>query len=265
MTRSIACFTCAVATVLLFQPAAASAQVTEILVYDGGMAEPGVVNLSVHDNFTPAGLKTPSFEGGVTPDHSLNGVTEWAYGVTEWFEAGLFLPLYSHDKVLGWQEDGVKLRALFATPHADTRHFVYGANVEFSINATHWEESRFTAEVRPVVGWHLPHHVDVMLNPIVETNFDEATHLELLPATRLAYHHSPHWAVGVEEYGHLGRLRKIEPLHAQSHELFGVLDYAGTFDVEFGVGVGLTQASDHLELKLIVSKDLGHGRHPEHH
>lgn len=27
--------------------------------------------------------------------HSLNGVPEWAYGVAPWFEAGLYLPLYS--------------------------------------------------------------------------------------------------------------------------------------------------------------------------
>ena len=32
---------------------------------------------------------------GVVPNRSLNGVPEWAYGVTPWFEAGLYLPLYT--------------------------------------------------------------------------------------------------------------------------------------------------------------------------
>ena len=60
---------------------------------------------------------------------------EWALGVTNWFEAGLYLPLYSHDKDGAADIDGFKLRALFAVPHADDRTFFYGANFEFSVNA----------------------------------------------------------------------------------------------------------------------------------
>ena len=29
------------------------------------------------------------------PYHALNGVPEWAYGVTDWFEAGTYLPVYT--------------------------------------------------------------------------------------------------------------------------------------------------------------------------
>ena len=32
---------------------------------------------------------------GVIPDHALNGVTEWAYGVRDWLEAATYLPLYT--------------------------------------------------------------------------------------------------------------------------------------------------------------------------
>jgi hypothetical protein len=46
--------------------------------------------------------------------------------VTPWFEAGLYLPLYSRDKDAGWGLDGFKLRALFAVPKADERTFFYG-------------------------------------------------------------------------------------------------------------------------------------------
>src|SRR5690242_17394373 len=73
----------------------AAAQTDEIQVYDGEIAQPGIVNLTWHNNFTPVGLKTPAFTGGFVNNHNLNGVTEWAYGVTDWFEAGLYLPLYS--------------------------------------------------------------------------------------------------------------------------------------------------------------------------
>src|SRR2546423_1844673 len=93
-------------------PASGMAQGDEIQVYDGGLAEVGKFNLTWHNNFTPKGLKSPSFPGAVTSDKSLNGVTEWAWGVTRWFEAGLYLPLYSIDKDLGAKLDGFKIRTL---------------------------------------------------------------------------------------------------------------------------------------------------------
>src|ERR1700757_1221681 len=75
--------------------ALAFAQTDEIQVYDAEIADPGVFNLMVHNNFTPNGLTTPRFPGGLVPNHTLNGVPEWAWGVTPWFEQGLSLPLYS--------------------------------------------------------------------------------------------------------------------------------------------------------------------------
>src|SRR5450755_3731242 len=91
----------ATAMAMIAIPAVTFAQTDEIQVYDGAIAEPGVFNLTWHNNFTPKGLKTPAFPGGLIPDKSFNGVTEWAYGVTEWFEAGLYLPLYSFSQNRG--------------------------------------------------------------------------------------------------------------------------------------------------------------------
>src|ERR1700688_47096 len=83
---------------LLALPAVSLAQTDEIQVYDASIAERGVFNLTLHNNFTPDGLNHPAFPGGLIPDKSLNGVAEWAYGVADWFEAGLYLPLYSISK-----------------------------------------------------------------------------------------------------------------------------------------------------------------------
>ena len=128
-----------IVVILLSIPALASAQTDEIQVYDGGLAAVGTFNLTLHNNFTPRGLTTPAFPGAVIADKSFNGVPEWALGVTPWFEAGLYLPLYSRDKETGWGLDGFKLRALFAVPNADDRTFFYGANFEFSFNAKRWD------------------------------------------------------------------------------------------------------------------------------
>src|SRR5579872_3590990 len=121
MRRSIWC--ALLGAVASLRLASARAQTDEIQVYDAQTAAPGVFNLTWHDNYTPRGRSAPAFAGGLTPEHTLNGVPEWAYGVSEWFEAGLYLPLYSVARDGAVTFDGFKLRALFAVPHADMRSF----------------------------------------------------------------------------------------------------------------------------------------------
>src|SRR3954454_14448109 len=195
----------AVLAVLFCLPARTSAQTDEIQVYDGGLAPVGTFNLTLHNNFTPKGIATPAFPGAVVADKSFNGVPEWALGVTSWFEAGLYLPLYSHDSASGFGLDGFKLRALFAVPNADERKFFYGANFEFSYNARRWDTTRFTSEVRPIVGWHL-RPIDIIVNPIVDTAYDGLGNLVFVPSMRIAYNVRPQWPDALEEYSDFGAL-----------------------------------------------------------
>lgn len=247
----------AIAIALVAVPAVAFAQTDEIQVYDGSIAEPGVFNLVVHNNFTPIGLKTPAFPGGLIPDKSLNGVAEWAYGVTGWFEAGLYLPLYSISKDRGATINGAKLRLLFTAPHAEDRRFFYAMNFEFSYNLKHWDARRITSEVRPIVGLHL-HPVEIIVNPILDTSYTGGfKSLDFAPATRVAYELSPKWSMAVEEYADAGPLRQFYPASEQSHQVYAVVDHRGkSLDIEAGVGFGLTGASDKLTLKLMLSRDL---------
>ena len=246
----------ALTVALLAVPAIGFAQTDEIQVYDGGLAPVGTFNLTLHNNFTPRGVTTPAFPGAVVADKSLNGVPEWAVGVTRWFEAGLYLPLYTRDKNSGFGLDGFKLRALFAVPNADDRTFFYGANFEFSVNAHRWDTTRFTSEVRPIVGWHLKPW-DIIINPIVDTAYDGLDNLEFVPATRVAYNFPSGWALAIEEYADYGPLHELAPRGGQAHQLFAVVDRSWKdWEIEAGVGVGFTDASDRLTFKLILARDL---------
>jgi len=243
--------------VILAAPAMASAQTDEIQVYDASIAEIGVFNLTWHNNFIADGLNTPAFPGGLIPDKSFNGVTEWAYGVTDWFEAGLYLPLYSVSKDRDPTINGGKIRLLFVTPHADDRKFFYGANFEFSYNAKHWDENRFTSEIRPIIGWHL-HPWDIIVNPILDNSWRGGfKSLDFAPASRIAYNLSLKWALAAEEYDDFGQLRHFYSASDQSHQLYAVLDHTGGFvNIEAGIGFGMTSGSDKVTLKLILSRDL---------
>jgi len=199
------------AIALVIVPAAAFAQTDEIQVYDGSIAPSGVVNLTLHNNFTPDGLKTPAFRGGLIPNKSFNGVAEWAYGVTNWFEAGLYLPLYSISKNRDATINGGKIRLLFTAPHADDRTFFYAMNFEFSYNSRHWDPRTFTSEIRPILGLHL-HPWDIIVNPILDNSFAGGfKSLDFAPATRVAYNLSPRWAIAVEEYADIGPLHAFYP------------------------------------------------------
>ena len=249
-------FTFAALVCLLGAPSQAWAQTDEIQVYDGGLAEVGKFNLTWHNNYIAKGVTEPAFSGANVADKSFNGVTEWAYGVTPWFEAGLYLPLYSHDKNNGGTYNGFKLRALFAVPHADDRKFFYGANFEFSINQKNWDENRISSEVRPIIGWHLKPW-DIIINPILDTEYDGLKNLDFAPAARLAYNVNDKWAVAFEEYADYGPLRAFAGASDQAHQLYFVVNHSTKFiDIEAGVGVGVTNASDKVTFKLLLSKDL---------
>jgi hypothetical protein len=230
------------------------AQTDEIQVYDAEINAPGQFSLQLHNNYTPIGRKEPAFPGGIVPDHALNGVPEWACGVTDWLELGAYLPLYTLTREGHLELDGAKARALFVVPHAKARRLFYGINFEVSFNARHWEETRVSGEIRPIIGvrWG---PVDLILNPIFDTGFKGFDRLDFAPAERVAYNFSDRWATALEHYADYGPVRQLVPVDRQQQVLFAVLDYADASNsVEVGIGHGFTASSDALILKLMVTR-----------
>jgi hypothetical protein len=251
-------FRSGLALILLGAPWAAFAQTDEIQVYDAEIAEKRVFNLMIHMNFTPIGRKTPDFPDAIIANHSFQTTAEWAYGVTDWFEQGLYLPVTTpHSENHGATIDGFKLRELFVRPHAADHKFFYGINFEFSVNKLYWEARRITSEIRPIIGTHLGRW-DLIYNPILDTDYTGGLgNLQFNPAGRIAYNLNKDWAVAAEEYAGFGSLNDFLPAHGQFHEVWAVMDHkSNVVDFEAGVGVGVTAGSDRVILKLMFSRDL---------
>ena len=67
-------------------------------------------------------------------------------------------------------------------------------------------------------------------------------------------------AVGLEYYTDLGPLQNFSTFNEQQHNLYAVVDFKiGRFDVNAGVGYGLTPGSDRLMYKMIIGTDLTPG------
>lgn len=246
-------------------PWIASAQTDEIQVYDAAIAEQGVFNVMTHLNFTPIGRKTPDYPGAIIANDSFQTTVEWAYGVTPWFEQGLYLPVTTpHSTNYGGTIDGFKIRELFVRPHADDHKFFYGLNFEFSVNHHFWESRTITSELRPIVGLHLKPW-DFIFNPIVDTDYTGGVrNLQFNPSTRVAYNIDDQWAVATEEYSGFGPLREFLPVSQQFHEVWAVVDHnTKVVNIEAGVGVGYSAGADRLTFKLMLSRDLNKKREPQ--
>lgn len=242
----------AIATAFHFAVAPAHA-VDEIQVYNAEIAEPGQFTLQQHLNYVWSGNKTPDFPNGLAADRTLNGTPELAYGVTDWYELGLYVP-FSFDSSGTFLPGGVKVRQLFVSPHAEGRKFFYGVNFELSYQAPRFSQSAVGLEIRPILGvrdlgW------EFIVNPILDFSFAPEGDAAFAPAARLAHQVGKETWVGVEYYSSYSPIGAIPPSDQQQHTLFGVVDLkAFGLDVNLGMGVGLTGASDSLVTKMIIGK-----------
>lgn len=236
---------------LMMGALATSAYATdEIQVYNAEIAAVGQFTIQQHLNYVALGLKDPPFPGGFASNHSLNGTPEFAYGVTEWWELGLYLPFAVQNSQ--FLSDAFKVRTLFVSPHADQRSFFYGVNFELSNTTPPFSQSRFGLEIRPIIGvrntdW------EFIVNPIVDASFGRYGEVDFAPAVRLARKLDNELFVGLEYYSDFGEFGHFGKVSEEQHTLFAVTDFkVGVVDVNFGVGYGLTPASDRWVVKGIL-------------
>jgi hypothetical protein len=225
--------------------------IDEIQVYNAAIAPLHTFTLQQHLNYVWQGSTTPDFDGGFASNRTLNGTPELAFGVTDWYEIGLYAP-FAFDSNGTFLPSGVKLRHLFVSPDADNRKFFYGLNIELSYQAPRFSPNPFATEFRPILGvrdlgW------EFIVNPIVDLEFGPAPTSSFAPAVRLARSLTRDVMLGVEYYADFGPIGGFSSAENQKHTLFGVLDFSAFgLDVNFGVGFGLTDSSDKLVTKLII-------------
>jgi hypothetical protein len=234
------------------RPALAADQVhDEIQVYNAEIAEVGQWTYQQHLNYAAVGQTQPEVPGGFSSNRSLQGTPEFAYGITDWWEAGFYLPfaVTGSDQLLS---DGAKIRSLFVVPDAAKRSFFYGVNFELGYEMPRFSSNPWGLEIRPIVGVRNAQW-EFIVNPIVDVSFGAGGEADFAPALRLARNLGNDWYVGLEYYGDFGKIGDFLPLQQQSQQLFAVSDFkAGVVDVELGVGYGFTGGSDRVVAKAII-------------
>ena len=223
----------------------------EIQVYNAEIAELGQWTYEQHLNYAIVGQKQPEVPGGFYSNHSLQGTPEFAYGLTDWWEPGFYLP-FAVTQAGQFLSDGAKIRSLFVVPDAAKRSFFYGINFELGYELPRFSPTPWNLEIRPIVGVRNSQW-EFIVNPIVDIGFGSAGEMDFAPAVRLARNLGEDRFIGLEYYSDFGPLSDFLPLREQYQELYAVTDFkVKTVDVELGVGYGFTSGSDRLIFKAIV-------------
>ena len=226
--------------------------VDEIQVYNGEIAEVGQFTVQHHFNYAFIGRKEPDFPGGLVPNHALNATPEFAWGITKWFELGLYIP-WAVDNEGRFLSNAAKIRTLFVTPDADKRSFFYGLNFEFDYTTPPFSQTRWAMEIRPIIGWRNTQW-EFIVNPIFDLGFGNPGDVDFVPAARLGRKLGEDLTFALEYYSDLGRPGAFPSPEQQVHQLFAVVDFkVGVIDVDFGLGYGRTHGSDRFMAKTILT------------
>lgn len=254
------------AAALLVSSVVAAADPFEIQVYDGDANDPGVASLELHVNYNHA-PKRPVSPPEMAWHKQTHFTFEPALGITRFWELGAYFQLAATvDGTMYWA--GTKLRTKFVTPEGWHPHLTLGLNFEFAFIPQAFDPDRYGGEIRPILGWE-DKYFHVATNPNI--TFSVAgqgvrTGPELNPAISVVGKIPDIVSLGVEYYASIGPLAKPSPVKSQEHYLFGVaniLAFAG-WEINFGVGAGLTPSSNDVIVKAIFGREIGRlwGRPP---
>ena len=226
----------------------------EIQVYGSDLVDPGHTMVELHSNFTIDGSKT--IVDGVDPtNHAEHETVEITHGFNDWFECGFYI-FTSITEGQSWQWVGGHIRPRVAVPQK--WHWPVGVSIsnEIGYQRRQYSVDTWTWEIRPIVDekigrWYWS------LNPTLDRSFHgESVNQGVVfsPNFKFSYDFMPKIAGGLEYYGAVGPVTGFDAVSQQQHQIFPAIDLniAPQWEINFGLGVGLTGATDHLIAKMIL-------------
>jgi hypothetical protein len=230
----------------------------EIQVYDGTANPQGVFGLELHVNGVASGQTTaPPPE--LPPNHQVHLTLEPSYGIRPWWELGGYLQTALRADG-AYDFAGVKLRTKLVTPPAWSTRTRFGVNLEVSWLPERYEADRWGMEVRPIAAWDVA-HLRLAVNPIIDVPLTGAA-ATFEPAAYALVDLRGVMSAGVEYYAALGPLTGLSAWRDQQHYLFEVANLLAVrnFELNVGIGQGLTASSNALVAKAIFGYTFGRGR-----
>ena len=241
-------------TLLSVASTTAIAAPEEIQVYMDEINKPQEFGLDLHNNYVISGNGTPDYPGAQAPRHVFRLTPEFSYGLTKNLELGAYI-LTSRDANGNANVDGEKLRIKYLIDKDATAPFFYGANLEVGRVNQNIDQNPWNAELKGIFGyrqdqWILATNVNIGWK--ISGPEPKPTSVEI--DSKIAYKTDQGFDIGVESYNEMGAIRHLGQLNQQSQTVYAVIDTnVKGWDLNLGIGRGLTTVSDRWLLKAIVS------------
>jgi hypothetical protein len=234
----------------------------EIQVYGSETVPPKNLMVELHSNHSVSG-ETQTIDGVIPTNHQQRETLELTQGINDWSEIGFYV-FTSEQNGHGVQWVGDHIRPRVRAP--ERWHLPVGLSLstEIGYQRAAYSPDTWTWEIRPIIDktlgrWYLA------FNPAFERTWhgpDANQGVGFSPAVKVSYDFTRKISGGVEYYADYGRLCAFDALHDQQQQIFAVTDLnlSPVWEINFGVGVGPTAATDHLIVKGILGRRFNWGR-----
>ncbi|HXK06888.1 MAG TPA: hypothetical protein VMS37_31125 [Verrucomicrobiae bacterium] len=226
----------------------------EVQVYGSDLVPKGVTMTEFHSNYTINGSKTTT-DGTLPTNHQFHETLEITHGFNEWFECGLY-QFSSIQPDGSWEWVGTHIRPRFTVP--DRYKLPVGLSIsnEIGYQRPLFSADTWTWEIRPIVDKKIG-KLYLAFNPTLDKSFhgpSKDNGLEFSPNVKFSYDVTKKVAMGMEYYGAYGPVTGFNPLRDQEQQFLPAvdIDFGKNWEFNFGVGIGVTQATDHLLVKAIL-------------
>lgn len=233
----------------------------EIQVYGADTVAPGNLMVELHSNYTVKGQKEV-IDGVFPTNHQEHETLELTAGINHWAEIGFYV-FTSEQAGHSVQWVGDHIRPRVRAP--DSWHLPVGLSLstEVGYQRAVYSPDTWTWELRPIIDktvgrWYFA------LNPALERTWhgpDVNKGLGFAPGAKVGYDFTRKINAGIEYYADYGGIARFDTLHDQQQQIFAVTDLnvSPRWEINFGVGVGPTSATDKLLVKGILGRRFNWG------
>ncbi|HEX4322339.1 MAG TPA: hypothetical protein VHZ52_15615 [Acidobacteriaceae bacterium] len=228
----------------------------EIQVYGADTEAPLSTMVELHSNFTANGQRH-SIDGVYPTNRQQHETLEITQGINKWSEVGFYI-FTSLQNGHGWQWVGDHIRPRVRVP--DSWHWPVGVSLssEIGYQRAAYSPDTWTWEIRPIIDksvgrWYFA------VNPALERTLhgpDVNQGIGFAPGVKIGYDFTKAVSGGLEYYADYGSITHIDALHDQQQQIFVVTDLnvSPKWEVNIGVGIGPTAATDHWIVKGILGR-----------
>lgn len=228
----------------------------EIQVYGSETVKPRTTMFELHSNYTFDGTRNKV--GRLLPtNNAFHETLEITHGFTPTFETGFYV-FTSARHGYGWRWVGSHIRPRWRAPEEWKLPVGLSLSLEVGYQQPSFSEDTWTVEIRPIIDkqlgrWYLS------FNPVLDRSLAGANAgrgFGFSPNFKVSYDVTPKITIGLEYYGAVGPAVHFDPVRDQQHQLFPSIDLnlGPEWEFNFGVGFGLTPATDGLIVKTIVGR-----------